>query len=110
MLLALDGYSLKLNPGGSYRGIEAVAMDMWDPYVDSVRAHLADPDDKIVFDRFHIMGHMGQALDTVRKREHRLRLKAGDQSLVVPNTSGSTPKRTSPPGTGRAFGRSGMPT
>ena len=28
------------------------------------------------------MGHMGQAVDTVRKREHRLLLKAGDQSLV----------------------------
>ena len=29
------------------------------------------PSDKIVFDRFHIMKHMGEAVDTVRKREHR---------------------------------------
>jgi transposase len=51
--------------------IKAVAMDMWDPYINSVEAHLPDPEDKIVFDRFHIMKHMGEALDTVRKREHR---------------------------------------
>ena len=35
-------------------GIEVVAMDMWDPYVNSVRNHLEQADDKIVFDKFHI--------------------------------------------------------
>ena len=49
-------------------GIEAVAMDMWEPYANSVRAHLEDADDKIVFDRFHIMKYMVGAVDTVRKR------------------------------------------
>jgi len=52
-------------------GIKAVAMDMWPAYINSVEAHLADAHKKIVFDRFHIMKHMGEALDTVRKREHR---------------------------------------
>jgi len=32
----------------------AVAMDMWDPYVASVRAHLPEADGKIVFDKFHV--------------------------------------------------------
>ena len=31
--------------------IQAVALDMWDPYVDSVREHLVEPDKKIVFDK-----------------------------------------------------------
>lgn len=51
--------------------IKAVAMDMWEPYVNSVCAYLPDPEEKIVFDRFHIMKHMVESVDTVRKREHR---------------------------------------
>jgi transposase len=52
-------------------GIKAVVMDMWPAYINSVEAHLVDPHEKIVFDRFHIMKHMGEAVDTVRKREHK---------------------------------------
>jgi transposase len=78
---SLDTYFAKLNPA-QLEGIEAVAMDMWDPYLRSVRDHLAGADDKVVFDRFHIMGHMGKAVDTVRKQEHRLLRAAGDNSLV----------------------------
>jgi transposase len=60
-------------------GIEAVAMDMWEPYLNSVRAHVPGADDKIVFDRFHIMQHMGTAVDTVRKAEHKaLRAQGSD--------------------------------
>jgi transposase len=78
---SLDGYFQTLTPR-QLQGIEAVAMEMRDPYVNSVRAYLPQPDNKIVFDRFHIMGHLGRAVDTVRKREHRLLLKAGDHTLV----------------------------
>ena len=41
-------------------GIQAVAMDMWDPYVDSVREHVADADKKIVFDKFHVAQHLAK--------------------------------------------------
>ena len=57
-------------------------MDMWEPYASSVRAHLEDADSKIVFDRYHIMAHMGKAVDTVRKAEHR-RLKADGDNLLA---------------------------
>ena len=63
-------------------GIEAVAMDMWEPYITSARAHLADADDKIVFDRYHIMKYLTTAVDTVRKQENRALFAAGDTSLV----------------------------
>jgi len=63
------------------RGIEAVAMDMWEPYIQATRAHVPAADDKIVFDRFHIMTYLSQAVDTVRKQEHRERLAQGDETL-----------------------------
>jgi transposase len=78
---SLDGYFDKLT-AGQLAGIEAVAMDMWEPYASSVRAHLADADDKIVFDRFHVMGYLGKAVDTVRKQENRALAGKGDKSLV----------------------------
>ena len=78
---SLDAYFDTL-PATELARIEAVAMDMWEPYATSVRAHLEDADDKIVFDRFHIMGHMTKAVDTVRKAEHR-RLKADGDNLLV---------------------------
>jgi transposase len=62
--------------------IEAVAMDMWEPYIASVREHLTTPDDKIVFDRYHIMRYLTGAVDTVRKREHRALSKTGDDTLA----------------------------
>lgn len=51
--------------------VEHVAMDMWSPYINSTRKHLSIADDKIVFDKFHIMKHLGDAVDKVRRREHR---------------------------------------
>ena len=53
------------------RGIECVAMDMWEPYVQSVREYLPEGDKRIVYDRFHVMGHMNEALDRVRRGENR---------------------------------------
>ncbi len=51
---SLDSYFEKFS-AEQLSGIEAVGMDMWEPYANSVRAHLEDADTKIVFDKFHIM-------------------------------------------------------
>ena len=56
-------------------------MDMWDPYVNSTREHLADADSKIVFDKFHIAKHLGEAVDRVRRRENKTLRSAGDDRL-----------------------------
>ena len=66
---SLDAYYLSLSPR-QLAGIEAVAMDMWDPFIASTVAHVPDGESKIVFDRFHVMKHMLEAVDAVRKREH----------------------------------------
>jgi transposase len=62
-------------------GIQAIAMDMWEPYVQATLEAVPLAREKIVFDRFHIMQHMTRAVDTVRKREHRGLLQDGDERL-----------------------------
>jgi transposase len=62
--------------------VEAVAMDMWEPYALVVRAIVDDADDKIVYDPFHIVGHMNEALDQVRRKENKGLRAEGDDRLV----------------------------
>ena len=62
-------------------GIEAVAMDMWEPYVQATLAGLPQAADKIVFDRFHIIKHMNDAVDRVRLAEHRNLTRLGIDTL-----------------------------
>jgi transposase len=62
-------------------GIEAVAMDMWEPYVQATLAALPQAPGKIVFDRFHIMKQMNEAVNKVRLIEHRQLIGVGSQTL-----------------------------
>ena len=77
---SLDAYYQSLSKR-QLAGIQAVAMDMWDPFVASTVAHVPDGESKIVFDRFHVMKHMLEAVDEVRKREHGLLKAEGDETL-----------------------------
>lgn len=78
---SLDAFYTSLSDA-QRAGLEAVAMDMWEPFIQSTLTHVPNAAQKIVFDRFHIMGHMGKAVDTVRKQEHRSRKAAGDDVLT----------------------------
>lgn len=62
-------------------GIEAISLDMWPAYIGACRRHVPEADSKLVFDRFHIMRQVLEAVDSVRKREHKALLKAGDERL-----------------------------
>lgn len=77
---SLDGYYAGLTTE-QLDGIEAVAMDMWEPYIQATRARVPEAAEKIVVDRFHVMGHVGKAVDAVRKQEHRALMEAGDETL-----------------------------
>ena len=77
---SLDAYYLSLSKE-QLAGIQAVAMDMWDPFIASTMAHVPDAKSKIVFDRYHVMTHMNKAVDTVRKWEHRLLQENDDDTL-----------------------------
>jgi len=58
----------KAAPGAASR-IEIAVMDMWAPFRIAVRENA--PKARIVYDKFHVMRHLANALDTVRKQEYR---------------------------------------
>jgi len=54
---------------GQRKKIEAVAMDMWDPFIKAVKDKL--PNAKIVFDLFHVVANFNRVIDKVRNSEYR---------------------------------------
>jgi len=78
---SLDGYFLGFS-AEQLEGIRAIAMDMWPPYISSALRHVPGARDKIVFDPYHIMRYMNEAVDQVRKREHREYRTRGDETLA----------------------------
>ena len=48
-------------------GIQGVCCDMWAPYAEVIREML--PNATLVFDKFHIIRHLLEAVNTVRKEE-----------------------------------------
>jgi transposase len=60
-------------------GLQLAVMDMWKPFRLATAAHA--PQAAIVFDKFHIMRHLGEALDEVRKSEYR-RLADRDKRYI----------------------------
>ncbi len=64
----------------SRAAVEVVAMDIWRPYMEAVAKWL--PNARVCFDRFHVARHLGDAVNTVRKEEHRKLRAEGDRTLV----------------------------
>lgn len=60
-------------------GIKLAVMDMWKPFRNATKAHA--PNAAILFDKFHILRHLGDALDKVRKSEYA-RLSGKDRSYI----------------------------
>jgi transposase len=54
---------------GQKQALEAIAMDMWRPYITAVQE--AVPHVKIVFDFFHVVQGFNQVIDEVRLSEYR---------------------------------------
>ena len=78
---SLDGFWKTLS-AEQLASIEGVAMDMWDPYENSIRQHLPQAEEKIVYDKFHVAKHLGEAVDRVRRAENQVLRAAGDERLV----------------------------
>jgi len=62
-------------------GIRSVAMDMWPAYIGATQLALRDADLKISFDKFHVAKYLGDAVDKVRRGEHKKLLRGGDERL-----------------------------
>ncbi len=78
---SLDRYWQSLTPK-QRDGIEDLAMDMWEPYIQSTMEHVPEAGEKIVFDKFHIAKHLYEAVDAVRRQEACRLRRAGDARLV----------------------------
>ena len=61
------------------QGVEAVAVDMWEPFIQTIQTQLPEAD--IVHDKFHVSSYLGEAVDKVRRQEHKELLAQGDETL-----------------------------
>lgn len=75
----LDGYYRDLGPRKCAQ-IESVALDGARTYIASTQQHAVNA--LIVYDKFHVMQKLNNAIDAVRKMELRKARKADDTQLV----------------------------
>lgn len=61
--------------------IESVSMDMWPAFINATLESLPEAEEKIAFDKFHIAKYLGEAVDKVRRQEHKARLAEGYEDL-----------------------------
>jgi transposase len=61
--------------------IEAIATDMWDPYISAIRENVPEGEEKIVFDKYHVLKYLGEAVDDVRKEENKILTAEGIELL-----------------------------
>jgi len=61
------------------QAIYLAVMDMWKPFKNATVKHA--PDAAILFDKFHVLSHLGEALDQVRKSEYA-RLTGKDRQFI----------------------------
>ena len=64
---SLDQFYAWLGPRKTAR-IRLAVMDMWKPFRVATARHA--PQASVLFDKFHVLRHLGDALDQVRKREY----------------------------------------
>jgi len=62
--------------------IQAICMDMHEPYVLAVKACVPAAEEKIVFDKFHVMRLVNEAVDQVRRQENKQLREEGVDTLV----------------------------
>ena len=78
---SLEAYYRQFTPE-ELAAIEAVAMDMWEPYVLATHACVPGAATKLVFDKYHAVRYVTEAVDTVRRQEHQA-LQAQDDTRLT---------------------------
>lgn len=61
------------------QAVEAVAVDMWEPFIQTIQKQVPEAD--IVHDKFHVSKYLGEAVDKVRRQEHKELMAQGDETL-----------------------------
>lgn len=78
---SLDGFWKTLT-AEQLQAIQGVALDMWEPYENSIRQHLPQAEEKMVYDKFHVAKHLSEGVDRVRRAENKALRAEGDERLV----------------------------
>lgn len=60
--------------------VKSIAIDMWPAYMKAAKEKM--PEARIVHDKFHVSKHLNEAVDQVRKAEHKKLLSQGDKRLA----------------------------
>jgi transposase len=77
---SLAGFYAGLTPD-ERAAVQVICLDMWRPYIAATRRWIPDAEAKIAFDKFHVAQRLGDAIDRVRRREHRQRRAVADHRL-----------------------------
>jgi len=75
---SMDEFYAWLGPKKAKK-IRLVVMDMWKAFEKSAKKNV--PQAAILYDKFHVIRHLGEALDKVRKQEYA-RLSGKDRSFI----------------------------
>jgi len=78
--VSMDLFYQELGTKKSHK-IRLAVMDMWKPFRTSTLKPAHAPQAAILFDKFHVLRHLGEALDKVRKAEYR-RLKDKERQFI----------------------------
>ena len=77
---SLDEFFAWLGPE-KCRKIRVAVMDMWRAFRKSTLKEGHAPQARIIYDKFHVMSHLGKAMDEVRRREYA-RLSGKDRRFI----------------------------
>ena len=69
-------------------------MDMWPAFINATLEMVPGAESKIAFDKFHVAKYLGEAVDKVRREEHRKLMKAGKAASRERSTTGCPIPRT----------------
>jgi len=61
--------------------IASISMDMWPAYINATLEHVPDAAYKIAFDKFHVAKYFGEAVDKVRRQEHKQFMANSNEAL-----------------------------
>ena len=68
-------------PEHHLQAIESVSMDMWPAFINATLESIPGAEEKIAFDKFHVAKYLGEAVDKVRRQEHKALMAEGREDL-----------------------------
>ena len=61
--------------------IQSISMDMWPAFINATLESIPNAAEKIAFDKFDVAKYLGEAVDKVRRQEHKALMSEGYEDL-----------------------------